>query len=53
MNGWAIFYLVLIGMSWGVHVAKHGQPRKPYNANEATLALGILMLLWWLSGFFQ
>lgn len=54
MNLPQILYIGLNMIGFGVHLAKHGQPREDkYNAGTAFVSLMIeIGLLWW-GGFFN
>ena len=53
--GWPqITYIVLVAMSLGLTMAKHGQPRTDnHNAWTSLLALAIVMPLLYFGGFFS
>lgn len=52
--GWPqITYLVLMALSLGVHLAKHGQPAPQYNILRSLLAISIVLTVLTFGGFFK
>ena len=51
--GWPqIIYLLLVALSLGVSIAKHGQVRDPYNVMDSIIATTIVLPLLYWGGFF-
>lgn len=47
-----IIFIVLMAMNFGVHAAKHGEPRDPYNIGWAALGVAVTVVLLYWGGFF-
>lgn len=52
--GWPqLIYLILAGISLGIHAALHGEDRKhPYDFGSTLFGESLLILLLWWGGFF-
>jgi len=53
MSIYAIIMLVLVGMSFGIQMVKHGQPRENWNVWHYTLSVSISLSLMYFGGFFN
>ena len=53
MNAPQIIYIVLMALSLGTIVAKHGEARRPYNFGVSLAAASIHLTLVWWGGFFS
>lgn len=52
MHAPQIIFCTLMLIGYGIHAAKHGQKREPYNGGVALLDVIITSLLLWWGGFF-
>lgn len=51
--GWPqIIYMLLVALSFGVTVAKHGEPRDPHNCLTQLIGIAIVLPLLYWGGFF-
>jgi hypothetical protein len=52
--GWPqLIYLALSVLGLGIAIAKHGQPREPYNVVHSLIAICLAWPLLWWGGFFH
>lgn len=54
MMGWPqLIYLALTALGAGFVIAKHGEPRDPYNAPGALIGTAIVLAILYWGGFFH
>lgn len=53
MSVWAIVYLCLVAMSFGVVAVKHGQPKGPYSLWGWFISVSITIPILYMGGFFK
>lgn len=53
MSIWAIIYLCVVAISFGVTISKHGEPKGNYSIIERFFGVGFALFVLYMGGFFN